>query len=104
MNREEVHIFEQQPAPWTQGIDHPTYRELRFWKMMQQPACVHEIKTASRQLIDFNIVRYGLQIGEIYIFEQLDVDVGRNDATGWPDLLAQPRCHRTASSSNLQTS
>jgi hypothetical protein len=80
MNREEVHLFQQQPAAWAQGVDHPTYRMLRFQKMVEQPASVHEVKAILRGAIDCDIMPYSLKVGQFYILEQLDINVGSNDS------------------------
>ena len=104
MDREEVNLFQQQPSAWPEGLDHPANCWLWFRKMVEQPATVYEIKAILGQTIDSDVVFYGLKVRQLYTLEQLDVDIGGNDATGWPDLLAQPSCYRTASSSNLQTS
>jgi hypothetical protein len=84
MNREEIDVFQQQPSAWAQGVDHSTYCQLRFREMVEQPASVYEVKATFRRAIDCDVVLYGLKVGQIYILEQLDIDVGSNDSAGWP--------------------
>jgi hypothetical protein len=51
-----------------------------------------------------DVVSYGLEVGQPYIFEEMDVDVGGNNSAGWTDLITQPGCYGTDASARFQTS
>ena len=93
IKREEVVLFQQQPASRTQGVNHPTNCRLGLRQMMEQPASVYKVKAARRGAIDGDIMPDSFKIGQFYILKQLNIDVGGDDAASWPDLLTQPSCH-----------
>jgi hypothetical protein len=84
MNREEVGLFQQQPAARTQGLDHPINCRLGLWQMVEQPASVYEVKAAHRGAIDGDVMPDSFKVGQRYVLKQLNIDVSGDDAASWP--------------------
>ena len=52
--------------------------------------CVRSQATL-RQAINYDVIFCGLEVGQVYILEQLNINVGGNDRLPLP--LTQPSCH-----------
>jgi hypothetical protein len=72
--------------------------------MVEQPASVDEVKAVLGWVIDCDVMPYGGEVGQIYVCEQLNINVGGDNSAGWSDLLTQPGRDGTAPGPDFQAS